>query len=103
LLVRSSQGLEVFRAKEPLPVQVVDTVGAGDCFLAGLLAGLLHHAQTGGQTPAQVLAQADAAVMRDLLAHALAHATLCVMQPGCSPSSWAQVRTRMQQVAARRD
>jgi hypothetical protein len=50
-----------------------------------------------------VLAQADAAVMRDLLAHALAHATLCVMQPGCSPSSWAQVRTRMQQVPARTD
>ena len=100
LLVRSSQGVEVYRAKELQLVQVVDTMGAGDCFLAGLLACLLHHAQAPGQTAAQVLAQADAAVMRDLLAHALAHATLCVMQPGCSPSSWAQVRERMMQVPA---
>ena len=100
LLVRSAQGVAVFRAKEPQPVVVADTVGAGDCFLAGLLACLLHHAQATAQTPAQVLAQADAEVMRDLLAHALANATLCVMQPGCSPSSWAQVRTRMQQVPA---
>lgn len=100
LLVRSAQGVAVFRAKEPQPVPVADTVGAGDCFLAGLLACLLHHAQAAAQTPAQVLAQADAGVMRDLLAHALANATLCVMQPGCSPSSWAQVRARMQQVPA---
>lgn len=100
LLLRTGQGVEVYRAKEPQPITVVDTVGAGDCFLAGLLAGLLHHAQAPGQTPAALLAQADAALVRDVLHHALAHATLCVMQPGCSPSSWAQVRARMQQVPA---
>jgi fructokinase len=100
LLVRSSQGVDVFRAKEPQPVVVSDTVGAGDCFLAGLLACLLRHAQATKLTAAQLLAQGDAAVMRDVLAHALANATLCVMQSGCSPSSWAQVRARMQQVPA---
>jgi hypothetical protein len=46
------------------------------------------------------LAQADPAVLCDVVAHALANATLCVMQPGCSPSSWAQVRARMQLVPA---
>lgn len=100
LLVRGAQGVTVYRAQEQQPIAVADTVGAGDCFLAGLLACLLHHSQATGQTPAQVLAQADAAVLRDVLAHALANATLCVMQSGCSPSSWAQVRARMQQVPA---
>jgi len=38
LLVRHGDEIKVLSARESAPVKVVDTVGAGDSFLAGLLA-----------------------------------------------------------------
>ncbi|WP_420369281.1 carbohydrate kinase family protein [Curtobacterium sp. L1-20] len=59
------------------PVNVADTIGAGDSFMAGLLAGLLaeqHRAES-----------ADAAQLERLARFALACATITVSRPGADP------------------
>jgi fructokinase len=91
LLHQDGQG---WKAAEPTPITVVDTVGAGDCFLAGLLAALLER-------PAmQNAARADQLVLdiddvQHILGRAVASASLCVMQTGCVPSSRDQVVERV--------
>jgi len=73
---------------------VVDTVGAGDSFLAGLLAALLQRlALTPGRIDwAERLRQLPADDAQALLGHALACASLCVQQRGCVPPHWAEAR-----------
>jgi fructokinase len=68
----------------PVPpgVVVVDTVGAGDCFQAGLVASL----QDAGP-----LADLDAAVLARALRYAIATASLNVMRAGCNPPLRAEV------------
>ena len=73
--------------KEPYPITVADTVGAGDSFLAGLLAALLH-STNGAQTLRHRLQQLTAHDSVTLLQHAVASASLCVQQQGCVPPSW---------------
>lgn len=85
-----------WRAREAQALAVVDTVGAGDSFLAGLLAALLRS----GQTSRDALLALDDAGCRHLLAHALASASLCVMQRGCVPPSWEQVCERVRRSPA---
>ncbi|WAC72721.1 PfkB family carbohydrate kinase [Roseateles sp. SL47] len=86
LLQRSGAGCF---AKEAAPLRVVDTVGAGDSFLAGLLAFLLRQAQASAATHfARELAGLSAETCQRALRHALASASLCVQEQGCVPPSW---------------
>lgn len=79
LLTRS--GVSCF-AKENAPIQVIDTVGAGDSFLAGLIAAILTH---GSQLD-------NEAHVQQLLRHAVASASLCVQEKGCVPPTWSQTK-----------
>ncbi|PUA97522.1 fructokinase [Acidovorax sp. 107] len=76
-------------AKEAQPLKVVDTVGAGDSFLAGLLAHLLRQSQAAGVASfAQFVGGLTAGACQQALRHALASASLCVMEQGCVPPGW---------------
>lgn len=80
----------ICQARERAPLRVADTVGAGDCFLAGLIAALLER-----QSPGQrLLAPMDAAGLRAVLGHALTSASLCVERIGCAPPTRAEVKAR---------
>lgn len=78
-----TRGLSV---AEPVPsnVRVVDTVGAGDCFIAALLAWLVR------QTPEQLdaLDGLSADTARQALRHAMAAAAINVARAGCQPATW---------------
>jgi fructokinase len=85
---------QVFSARELEPIAVVDTVGAGDCFLAGLVVAMLAH-----QLPTDWgRAQVSEAVARSLLTSAIASASRCVMRRGCVPPPRAEVLARLAQL-----
>lgn len=86
----------VLTARESAPVPVVDTVGAGDCFLAGLMVSLLACPGVQDAADADAMRTTDAD-LRAVLAHAVATASLCVMRTGCQPPTQAQVRARLQE------
>ncbi|WP_332876448.1 PfkB family carbohydrate kinase [Massilia sp. S19_KUP03_FR1] len=77
LLARSGQ------VALPVPpgVSVVDTVGAGDCFQAGLVASL-HQA---GALTLDALPGLDPGTLTRALRYALATASIDVMRKGCNP------------------
>lgn len=91
LLHRDGRG---WQAAEPQPVRVADTVGAGDCFLAGLLAALLERPAVQAASHADHIAL-DAEDVHHILGRAVASASLCVMQTGCAPPSLAEVVARV--------
>ncbi|MCU0926910.1 MAG: PfkB family carbohydrate kinase [Hydrogenophaga sp.] len=84
----------IWQASESQPVVVADTVGAGDCFLAGLLAALLERPAMQAARTADDL-RLGATDVEALLANAIASASLCVMQTGCVPPSREQVLQRL--------
>jgi fructokinase len=88
LLTRSGG---VFHAREAASLTVVDTVGAGDCFLAGLITAMLEAglpAQWGND-------KVDASVALGLLQNAIASASICVQRRGCVPPSRQEVRAHV--------
>jgi fructokinase len=81
----------------PANVAVVDTVGAGDCFLAGLVVSL----REAGKLTLGGLADLDAATLEQALRRAIATATLNVMRQGCNPPSASEVDAFLASDAAR--
>lgn len=69
----------------PAGIDVVDTVGAGDCFHAGLVA-YLHRA--GMLASVDALSDIDADCLEFALRHAIACASLNIMRSGCQPPTW---------------
>ena len=85
---------QAWHAIETAPVKVADTVGAGDCFLAGMLVALLERPAMQQAADAASL-KLDAADIQHIASHAVASASLCVQEVGCVPPSLEQVRTRV--------
>ncbi|WLI91439.1 PfkB family carbohydrate kinase [Massilia sp. R2A-15] len=69
----------------PAGLRVVDTVGAGDCFHAGLVACLLR---AGALASREQLAALEPAQLRAALRHAIAAASVNIMRSGCDPATW---------------
>jgi fructokinase len=82
---------QIFHARESERLAVVDTVGAGDCFLAGLVVAMLDQDMAADWGSVEV----TEAQAKDLLCNAIASASLCVMQRGCVPPTREEVAARL--------
>ncbi len=65
----------------PVPVQVADTVGAGDAFSAGLIAGLAER----GVTSRQALAELPSQEIETILKFASSVAAMTCTRTGAEP------------------
>jgi len=75
---------------EPHPADVVDTVGAGDSFTAGLLDGLWAAGLLGGARR-EALRRLDAATLQRVLVHAARIAAITVSRAGANPPTRAEL------------
>jgi fructokinase len=93
-LTRGSQGATLLRADgcwsvPPVPVEVVDTVGAGDTFDAGLLAALVQR----GAASRATLDGLDEQALTSALQYAATAAALACSRPGANPPTRAEVES----------
>ncbi len=72
-------------------VEVIDTVGAGDSFMAGLLSGLLDAGLLGGTQGRARLRSASLADVRPAMDRALACAAITVSRAGANPPRRAEL------------
>jgi len=101
VLTRGENGpIAAFRdgvVERPTPrIDVVDTVGAGDTFHAGLLAWL----DTAGQLTRTSVGALDGSAVTQALDFAAASAALACTRRGASPPTWDEVHRFMQSGAA---
>ena len=78
-------------AEYPAPkVEVADTVGAGDSFMAALLSGIVDRGLNGAQNRKD-LRELPAEGLAELLAHAAKAAAVTVSRPGANPPTRAEM------------
>lgn len=82
-----------WHATETTSVSIGDTVGAGDCFLAGMLGAWLHLPRTDG-VPLHAAQWSDRE-LQEVLTWGVASATLCVQRTGCQPPTRTEVQQRL--------
>ncbi len=97
VVTRGSQGAFVAsrgaRFSVPaVPVAIVDTVGAGDAFMAALLAGLADLRLLSPRALGEQAA-ADERALRDIVGQALAAAALTCTRPGADPPTARELRS----------
>jgi fructokinase len=85
-----SAGLELRR--DAVPIDLVDTVGAGDSFTSGLLDGL-HRADLIGGARRDALAAIDDATLGSVVDAAILVAAITCSRPGADPPTRADVDT----------
>ena len=83
-----SRNLDIHRPA--VPVELVDTVGAGDSFTSGLLDGLRRADLVGGDRR-DALATTDESTLVSILDRAAMVAAITCSRPGADPPTWAEV------------
>lgn len=94
VVTRGADGADAFSAsgtvhRAGLRVEVVDTVGAGDAFMAGLLAGIDRRGATGADAFRALAADAD--TVDALLGEAMVVAAITCGRAGANPPTLAEV------------
>lgn len=106
VMTQGSAGVVALRGGDELrvpavPVDVVDTVGAGDTFMGALLDGLLQHGVSGSESRARLVALAHSALTGILHRCALA-AAITVGRPGADPPTRAELDARAEDTSSPR-